>query len=230
MSPTCLSYLRAISDPSVATYEPSSSTVRSRPCAIRISNVSRPWSAPGDAAVDHRRHAHRHGRRLIVHEHHDDRERDVDTVDGADRVDRRDRHRGPGKSAERAARGVREGQLARVVRAAALDKGVDLVRHRSEHDQRPDADRDSQDRERRPDLPAAQVAEVMHRSLSLQAATSGDDAFARAAAQCGLPGSMATPSSGRIQSRSDRATRAGRPTDGVLRPSSAEPLPCLSEI
>ncbi len=47
VSPGCLSYLRAMSDPRTATFEPSSAAVLARPSAIVVLNVSSPWSAPG---------------------------------------------------------------------------------------------------------------------------------------------------------------------------------------
>ena len=47
VSPTCLSYLRAMSDPSTVTFVPSSAAVLARPSAILVLNVSRPWSPPG---------------------------------------------------------------------------------------------------------------------------------------------------------------------------------------
>ena len=51
VSPTCLSNLRAMSDPSTVTFEPSSAAVLARPSAYVSLNVSSPWSAPGTPPV-----------------------------------------------------------------------------------------------------------------------------------------------------------------------------------
>ncbi len=64
--------------------------------------------------------------------------------------------------AEAAGRAVADDDLADVVVAAARDERVDLVGHRAEDDERPDADDDPEDRERRPQLPAAEVAQEPH--------------------------------------------------------------------
>ena len=51
VSPGCLSNLRAMSDPSTVTFEPSSAAVLARPSAIVVLNFSSPWSEPGTLPV-----------------------------------------------------------------------------------------------------------------------------------------------------------------------------------
>ena len=84
VSPTCLSYLRAMSEPRTVTCRPSSAASGRGPGRSgagtsrgpRRTRRPRPVIIGGTPMVI--------GRRLVVHQHHDGRHDDVDAVDGAD--------------------------------------------------------------------------------------------------------------------------------------------------
>ncbi len=51
VSPACLLNLRAMSEPSTTTFEPSSAAVSLRPSVVEVWKVSRPWSDPARLPV-----------------------------------------------------------------------------------------------------------------------------------------------------------------------------------
>ena len=156
VSPAATSYSLPCLEPST-TRLPSSSGVSIRPVASCSWNCSCPSSAPGMAPMTMLRNAERNAW-LQVQEQLDLRVNGGHAVEVANGVRRLEAHR---CGAERGAVGHED--LVGVVLATALDEGIDLVCHRAEDDECPDPDRDAQDREGRPQLPARELAQQAHR-------------------------------------------------------------------